>query len=131
MMHISFLSTWNRCIGSIGAFLLVAALPTVVSAQGIVPCDGLDCDFNSLIGLVQALLTFFLTTAPFVAAALFAYGGFLYFTARGDTGQIGKAHKVFGAAAFGLVLILAAWLVIYTIMTGLGVTDDAYWFLAH
>ncbi|NTW48040.1 MAG: hypothetical protein HGA48_03865 [Candidatus Yonathbacteria bacterium] len=115
-------------------FVIYVFVPSfVLAAGGVIPCDGGDsdkCDFTQLVSLVQNILNFFLVTAPIVAAALFAYGGFLYFTAAGDQGKIKQAHKVFGSAVFGLVLVLAAWLVIYTVMSGLGVADDGYWFLA-
>jgi len=101
------------------------------AAGGVIPCDGQDCSFGSLVTLVQKILTFFLTAAPFVAAIIFAYGGVLYITSGGQSGKIEKAHKVFSFAVWGLLLVLGAWLIIFTIIKGLGVTDDSYWFLAR
>jgi hypothetical protein len=113
------------------AFFLSA--PRIGNAQIIsdsARCGGVDCNLGHLIGLVQNILTFFSVIVPFIAAALFAYGGILYMTARGDTGQIGKAHKLFGYAVGGLVIVLAAWLIVYAIMKGLNV-DSQYWFLSQ
>jgi len=111
--------------------ILYVVLPSVSHAAGLVPCDGPDCDFLKLVELAQNIINFFVMIVPFVAAIMFAYGGFLYFTAAGNNGQISKAHKIFSNAAIGLLLTLAAWLIIYTILKGLGVTDGGFWFLAQ
>lgn len=125
-MHISFTSLRYHIL-----FILYVLLPDMSYAAGLVPCNGPDCDFLKLVGLAQNIINFFVMIVPFIAAIMFAYGGFLYFTAAGNNGQISKAHKIFGNAAIGLLLTLAAWLIIYTILKGLGVTDGGFWFLAH
>ena len=132
MNTFSFHPHWFRHLVSLASlFFVYIAIPLHVYAAGLVPCDGLDCNFNTLVTLAQYIINFFAVTVPFVAALFFAYGAFLYITAAGDKGKISKAHKIFTNAAIGLVLTLAAWLVIFTILKGLGVTDDAFWFLAH
>jgi len=111
-MNTSFLK--NVRIVAITALSLIPL--SVFAAGGLVPCDGPDCNLSSLIGLVQNILKFFSII--------------VYMTARGDTGQIGKAHKLFGYAVGGLVIVLAAWLIVYAIMKGLNV-DSQYWFLSQ
>ncbi|MBC8465042.1 MAG: hypothetical protein H8D63_01550 [Parcubacteria group bacterium] len=110
--------------------LLLASPFALHAAGGLIPCDGTDCDLGKLIKLVENILRFFSYTVAFVAAALFAWGGILYMTAGGNESQIKNAHKIFGYAAGGLVLVLAAWLIVYTIMIGLGV-DSKFWFLSR
>jgi hypothetical protein len=110
---------------------MAVSLPRVVHAQivsGAAKCEGTSCELSHLVGLVQNIINFLITLAPFVAAVLFAWGGILYMTANGDRGKISNAHKLFGIAVSGLLLVLAAWLIVYTIMSGLSV-DDQYWFL--
>jgi hypothetical protein len=41
----------------------------------------------------------------------------------GDTGKVSKAHSIFFYAVFGLVIALAAWLIVKAIVTGLGGDD--------
>lgn len=111
------------------ALLLTPYILYAIDTNPLVPCDGPgDCNVSTLIGLVQNIINFFMILVPFVAAALFAWGGVLYMTARGDPGQIGKAHKLFGYAVFGLVITLAAWLIVYTIFSGLEV-ETGFWLL--
>ncbi len=111
--------------------VLMFVSPFVIhAAGGLIPCDGPDCDVDQLIVLVRNILRFFSYTVAFVAAALFAWGGILYITAGGNPSRIQKAHTVFGYAALGLVLVLAAWLVVFAIMSGLGVGAD-FWFLSR
>ena len=111
--------------------VILIALPVMLyAAGGLIPCDGPDCDLSKLIELVENILRFFSYTVAFVAAALFAWGGILYMTAGGNESQIKNAHKIFGYAAGGLVLVLAAWLVVFAIMSGLGV-DSKFWFLSR
>ncbi|HEY4487034.1 MAG TPA: hypothetical protein VJB70_04895 [Candidatus Paceibacterota bacterium] len=107
------------------AFLIafIVLVPSIVFAQnilteGIVPCgdDGEpSCDFGQLIQLVQNLITFALIIAAPLAAIMFAYAGFLYLTAAGETGKISKAHSVFMTVFWGIVIVLAAWLIVNTI----------------
>ncbi len=108
--------------------LAISSAPFFVYADGLVPCDGTDCNVSSLVQLVQKILELIGTIAPFIAAALFAWGGILYMTAQGDSGKISNAHKLFGYAVLGLIITLAAWLIVYAIMKGLNVGSD-YWFL--
>jgi hypothetical protein len=83
-----------------------------------------------LVQLAQNIINFFVVVVPFVAAVLFAYGGFLYITAAGESSKVSKAHAIFKNTVFGLVFTLAAWLVIYTILAGLDVLPD-FWLLSR
>lgn len=71
------------------------------------------CDFATL---AQNILNGAIFLAVFLSAVLFAYAGSKYMTAAGDSSQIKNAHKIFTNVAIGLVIILAAWLVVDTIM---------------
>ncbi len=79
---------------------------------GMVPASE-RCDFNDLMRLGQTIIDFliFKIAAP-IAALMFAYAGFLYITAGGNEGQVGKAHGIFMNVAVGFVIALAAWLLV-------------------
>lgn len=95
---------------------VIVLMPFVVSAQGFEVCDGPDCDFSDLVLLVQKIINFLIFTLAFpISALMFAYAGILMLTAGGKEGQIKKAKSIFMGVAIGLVLMLAAWLIVYTI----------------
>jgi hypothetical protein len=129
-MYMSTRFLYTTSIITLG--VLFTALPFALHAAGLVPCDGVNekCNVNQLIVLVQKILGFFSIIVPFIAAALFAWGGILYMTAQGDTGKIANAHKLFGYAAFGLVITLAAWLIVFAILSGLNV-DTGFWLIGR
>ena len=43
-------------------------------------------------------------------------GGVMFLTAGGDPGRIGSAKKILTATVIGLAIILAAWLIIDTVI---------------
>jgi len=69
--------------------------------------------------MAQRIINFLLYMSVAIAAAAFAMAGFKYVTARGNVGQIESAHKIFTNVLVGLLIALAAWLVINTVTSGL------------
>lgn len=106
---------------------LLALAPVVGFAQ-IVQCNGPDCDWGALITLGQNILNFMVTLSVFVAAVMFAYAGWLFFSDTGNASNVEKGKKVFGAVVIGLIIVLIAWLVVDTILdtlTGRGLDERA------
>ncbi|HBB49761.1 TPA: hypothetical protein DEQ22_02930 [Candidatus Nomurabacteria bacterium] len=91
-----------------------------------------DCDrsvaeqctwgWNELLTLVNNIITFILVyMAVPIAAIMFAYAGFLLVTAGGEVaGARTKAKGIFTNTLLGLVIAVAAWLIISTILSILG-----------
>lgn len=77
------------------------------------------CGFNTLMHLIRHLTDFALFLVMPIAAAIFAWAGFLYLTAGASPGNVGKAKGMFWAAALGLFWTLGAWLVIKLISDAL------------
>jgi hypothetical protein len=77
-----------------------------------------ECDFNDLITLAQNVINFliFKIASP-LAAVMFAYAGFLYVTNRGNEGQVKQAHDIFWFVFWGLVVALAAWIMVNFVLT--------------
>jgi len=90
---------------------------------GLVPCAGADCTFDDLLKLVNKVIDFLIRIAIPIAMILFAYAGFLYVTAAGNTSQINKAHNVFKDVFIGFLIVLSAWLIVNTIVEPL-ISDD-------
>jgi hypothetical protein len=65
------------------------------------------------------LANFLLGVSIPAAALLFAWAGMLYFSARGNPGQIEKAHKVFRSVVIGFVIAVSAWVLVITVMNTL------------
>ena len=109
---------------SLGFFLTV---PLVVMGQYIeIPCDGPECTFNDLILLVSEVLDFIIILAVLLSAVMFAWAGFIYITAGGDKTKVNQAHGIFKNVGLGLVVVLAAWLIVDLILVALtdrGVED--------
>ena len=97
--------------------LLIISLP-LVSFAALVPCDT-NCGWKDLVTLAKNLLDFMVTITIPIAAICFAWAGWLYLSARGNPGQITKAHEIFLNVAIGLVIVLVAWLVVDQIMKAL------------
>lgn len=103
---------------------VIFALPLFVSAQpaGLVKCTGWEnCKFGTLIETIRAVIDWILTISAVIGGVLFAYAGFLYATSAGNTGQISKAHGIFGNVLVGITIAFAAWLIIKSILDAIGI----------
>lgn len=78
-----------------------------------------ECGFNDLIALAKQLVNFaFYLSVPAVTI-LFSYAGFLYLTAGDNEGQVNQAHTIFTNVAIGFMIVLAAWLIVGTLLNAL------------
>ncbi len=79
------------------------------------------CDFNMVMALVNKFINFLLFT---IATPLFAliiiYVGWLYLSDMGSTENVKKSKKIFKNVVIGYVIALAAWLIVKTILAGVG-----------
>ena len=97
-------------------------LPQISLAAGLVPCGGPGeprCDFNQLMNMANILINFLLfkITLP-IAAILFAYVGFLLLF-QGESKR-DTAKAIAWNVVLGLIIALAAWLIVKTVLLGLG-----------
>ena len=79
------------------------------------------CGFNDLLTMVNKVINFilFVMFIP-IAAILFAYAGFMLITSGGEVGKKKKALSVFWNVGLGLVIAVASWLIISTILSIVG-----------
>ncbi|MEX0933983.1 MAG: hypothetical protein WD003_01850 [Candidatus Paceibacterota bacterium] len=94
-------------------------IPTLVLGQGLVPCDGANCDLDALVELGENIMKWLFTIAGLLGALMFAYAGVLYLTAAGNETQINKATGIFRVVLFGILIALSAYLVIQLIVNSL------------
>jgi len=112
---------------SVGNISTVAKPST--SGNGLIPCDGADCTFDSVLQLVNNLINFFFTTLllPLIVL-LIMYLGYGYLTANGNPAQHAKLKSMLKNIVLGLLLIVCAWLIVRTLLSVLGYTDDLMFF---
>jgi hypothetical protein len=98
--------------------------PTTPSTQnGLIPCNGPDCDFNMLVVLINNVVDFLIVfiAFPFVAIVA-AWAGILLLTSGGNPSAKEKAKGMIGNVIIGLVLALLSWGIIKIILVTLGYT---------
>ncbi len=78
-----------------------------------------ECTFSDVVLLAKNLVNFaFYLSVPAVILLL-SYAGYLYMTSAGDEGKVGQAHTIFTNVAIGFCTILAAWLIVTTLLQAL------------
>lgn len=94
-------------------------------ASGLIPeCPDSGCGFNELMILINTIISFILVDlATPLFALIIVYAGWLYLSAGGGEENIKKAKTILTNAVIGYVIVLAAWLVVKTILSALGVTN--------
>jgi len=93
------------------ALALAAGLPTK-----IVTCNGVDCTVCDIAIVAQNVLNTAIFVLVALSAVLFAYAGWKMLTAQGNTESYSQGKSIFGNVVLGLVIILAGWIVIDTLM---------------
>jgi hypothetical protein len=115
----------RRTVQTSVAWALASALvclPAVLyAANSIVPDCGADgCSWTDLVQLVNNVIDFLIKfIAVPISGLLFAWAGFLFLTAAGNSGQIEKAKGIFFNVLVGLIIALASWLIVNLVTTAL------------
>lgn len=98
--------------------------PSLVRAwspgQALVPNCGGPCGFSDAITLINNLLDFFIYLAIPISVILFAWVGWTYISEGGNSGKRAEANARMVALGKGVFFTMAAWLIVKTILTGLG-----------
>lgn len=120
------------------SILLGAAGIAHADTLGLIPCGNTEvanqvqdkCTYQDLIILAQTVIKFliFSLAAP-IAAIMFAYAGFTYITNGGNESKIKQAHDIFLYVFWGLIIALAAWLVVNFILEFLLGANSTFNFL--
>jgi hypothetical protein len=127
----------SRKIAAFIVSLVLIGIPFFVSAAGLVPdcnkgpliTEGQNagqfadpCDFNDAMTLVNKVINFllFVIATPFVALCI-AWAGWLMISSGGSSEKVTKAKHIATNLVIGYVIALAAWLIVKTILTSLGV----------
>lgn len=99
--------------------LFIFFIPTFAFSQGLIPCTGGatdPCNFNDFIDLIREVVNFlmFKVALP-LSALLFSWAGVLMLTAGGNETKIKEAKDIFWWVFVGILVTLAAWVLVSTI----------------
>lgn len=86
--------------------------------QNLIVCQGTandPCTFNHIILLVKVLINNLVIISTLLAVIVMVYAGFLLITSGGNPGAKDRAKKMLGKVVTGYIVVLAAWLIVYTI----------------
>lgn len=79
------------------------------------------CGWEDLVTLINTIINFLVYISASLAAIAFAYAGFLYMTAFGQSGKIEQAHGIFTKTLTGIFFVLCGYLLVALILKSLGV----------
>lgn len=89
------------------------------------------CTFDHILILINNIVNFllFVIAIP-IAAVMFCYAGFLMIFSGGEASARTKAKGIFWNVFFGLIIAVAAWVIIHTLLGIIGAkTGDGWnWF---
>lgn len=104
-----------------GFVLALAFVPLFSMAQGLVPCGYADnpCDTGDVADFVNGMISFLISILGILAVIVLVYVGFRMVTSMGNVSEWEKSKEMFANVVIGIVLILAAWLIIDTLLRGL------------
>ena len=91
----------------------------LVSCTGVVDPrtgKGVECTYNHLVETFERVIKFVLYIMIPIVLGMIIYVGFTYLTAGGDSGKLAKAKSMIVPILLGLFFILAAWLIVFTLL---------------
>jgi hypothetical protein len=91
---------------------------TIVSGSGFVPCSGADCSPCDLVVMFNTILKWVMLMI-FLIFAIIAVKAGINMVVKGTASELSAAKKSFVNAFIGLFIILAAWLMIDTLLRSL------------
>ena len=77
------------------------------------------CNFNHLLTLINNAMRFLIYISIPITAGLYIWAGLLYTTASDDSNKTTKAKEIFKTTTIGFLIMLSAWVIVYTLVVGL------------
>jgi len=98
--------------------VLLLLVPNVAFGQ-LVTCSGTDCDFCDLAAMVNNIIIFLFSLLAVIAVIMLAYAGIKMVTSAGNTAAVQEAKQLFFNVVIGFIIVLAAWVIVDTILKAL------------
>jgi len=111
---------------SLFCLLFIILAPSIISAAGLVPCDGtLDdkCEWKQLAAMLGKIYDFIVgrIATPLAILAL-VVGGIILMASAGDPKAAGLGKTMIWSAIIGLLLALSSKLIINFVLNAIGAT---------
>ena len=104
----------------IPAFTLVVSMafiaPETATAQGMIPCEGAGCNFCHFVTLANNVIAWLIGVLAVVFGVMVFAAGIGLVTSGGNPGKLEDAKKSLTNALIGLIIVLASWLIIDTLL---------------
>lgn len=113
---------------ALATFLLI--IPMAVSSAGLVPCGGPGepmCNSEFVALMANGVIRWLISVLGVIAVIVLVYAGFKMVVSAGDTKAFSDAKQNFTNIVIGIVIILAAWLVVDTLMSLLTGQGLGFW----
>ncbi|MCF7815552.1 MAG: pilin [Candidatus Pacebacteria bacterium] len=94
--------------------LLISVPALTFAGEGIVPCDGPDCQACDFVELGQKLISWFIGIMATIIALMFAFGGMKMVMSGGSTEAISQARTTMTNSVVGFVILLSGYLIVDT-----------------
>lgn len=85
------------------------------SASGDYSTSG-ECDFTDFVNLLNNFVKWVISLAGVIFTISLIWGGFLYMTSGEKPANKDKAKTILRSTLYGFIIILCAWLIVYTII---------------
>lgn len=102
--------------------ILILVIPLFSFAQNtnLIVCEGPDnCTFDKLIELGVNFINFLIYLAIPLSAISFVWAGAILLTSGGKESARDKAKTIMTKTGIGLIIVLAAWLIVKTVLLAL------------
>lgn len=106
--------------------LLVLPYLALGQATGWVTCSGVDCNWNSFVGMISSVMRNLYILAFSIAVIFIAYAGFLLVTSGGDAGKRGRAKTIFINVIIGFVIMFFSYAFVVYMLKTLGVNTGFF-----
>jgi uncharacterized RDD family membrane protein YckC len=95
--------------------VILLLLPTIVLAQGLVPCGGPsqpDCQFCHFASLIDNVLNWLVAVATLVVVIVLVVGGVMLSSSGGNVAIKDTVRRIISQVLVGFIILLVAWFVV-------------------
>lgn len=110
---------------AVSFFTLV--IPVIAFAQVGIPCNGVDCDFNSLMMLANNIISFLMFSVAVPLAAIgFTFMGGKMILYSNKVSAVSEAKEGMESIAIGFAIMLGAFVLIKVVLSAFLSTEDGF-----
>lgn len=103
-----------RKAGLVIIVILYLVVPFEVYGQGLVPCEGTECNICHLVIMANRVMNFLAAVFSVLAAIVFSIAGVKFVVSMGNPAAKDAARRILVNTAVGLTIVLIAWVLIDT-----------------